>query len=141
MQDKLKTKIASLKEKAGHFSILYVEDELELREGISSFLSKIFADIDTAPNGEEGLKKYINRNYDVVVTDIQMPKMDGLQMISNIREIKEQQEIIVVSAYTDSEYLTQSIELGVTGYIVKPIDFSQILKVLEQSVYKLSAFR
>ncbi|WP_372998277.1 HD domain-containing phosphohydrolase [Sulfurimonas sp.] len=140
MQDKLKTKIASLKEKAGHFSILYVEDEQVLRDGITTFLNKIFTNIDTAVDGEEGLKKYTQNQYDIVITDIQMPKMDGLEMISKIKEINEKQEIIVVSAYTDSEFLTNSIQLGVTGYIVKPIDFSQILKMLNQSVDKLSAF-
>lgn len=141
MQDKLKNKIASLKEKAGHFSILYVEDEQILREGITSFFQKIFTNIDIATNGEEGLEKYIQNQHDIVITDIQMPKMDGLQMIREIRAINEKQEIIVISAYTDSEYFTHSIQLGVTGYIIKPIDFSQILKVIEQSVEKLSAFR
>ncbi|MFT5836069.1 MAG: putative nucleotidyltransferase with HDIG domain [Sulfurimonas sp.] len=141
MLDKIKTKITLLKEKAGNFSVLYVEDELELREGISSFLNKIFTNIDTASNGLEGLEKYTNKEYDIVITDIQMPKMSGLEMIKKIKEIKQQQEIIVVSAYTDSIYFTESISLGVTGYIIKPIDFPQILKMLDQSIYKLSAFR
>ncbi|WP_294960963.1 HD domain-containing phosphohydrolase [Sulfurimonas sp.] len=141
MLDKIKTKINLLKEKAGNLSVLYVEDELELRQGISSFLNKIFTNIDTASNGLEGLEKYTNKEYDIVITDIQMPKMNGLEMIKKIKEIKKQQEIIVVSAYTDSIYFTESISLGVTGYIIKPIDFPQILKMLDQSIYKLSAFR
>ncbi|WP_373034830.1 HD domain-containing phosphohydrolase [Sulfurimonas sp.] len=141
MIDKLKSKIASLKEKAGYFSVLYVEDEAELREGIRSFLSKIFTDLDTAQNGKEGFEKYILKKYDIVLTDIQMPKMNGLEMIKKIREIDETQEIIVISAYTDAEYLTESIQLNVTGYIIKPIEFMQILQMLEQSVYKLSALR
>ncbi|MDA3908398.1 MAG: response regulator [Sulfurimonas sp.] len=141
MLDKLKTKIALLKEKAGHFSVLYVEDEQILREGISTFLSNIFTKLDTAPDGAEGLKKYTQNKYDILITDIQMPNMDGIEMIRNIKEINEKQEIIVISAYTDSEYLTQCIGLGVTGYIVKPVEFPQILKILWQSVDKLSAFR
>jgi putative nucleotidyltransferase with HDIG domain len=67
--------------------------------------------------------------------------MSGIEMIKKIREIDERQEIIVISAYTDSEYLTKSIELNVTGYIIKPIEFMQILQMLEQSIYKLTAFR
>jgi putative nucleotidyltransferase with HDIG domain len=141
MLDNLQSKIALLKEKAGYFSILYVEDEPELREGITQFLGKIFTDIDTAQNGKEGLEKYTLKKHDIVITDIQMPKMSGLEMIKKIRKIDQRQEIIVISAYTESEYLTQSIELNVTGYIIKPIEFIQILQILEQSIYKLTAFR
>lgn len=141
MKNNLKTKLASLKEKAENFSLLYVEDEEILREGISTFLNKIFTKLDLASNGEEGLKKYTQNRHDIVITDIQMPKMDGLEMTSRIKEIYEKQEIIVISAYTDPDYFTRSIELGVTGYIIKPIDFYQILKTLEQSIEKLSAFR
>lgn len=141
MVDKLKSKIESLREKAGYFSILYVEDEAELREGIHAFLSKIFTDIDTAQNGKEGFEKYVLKKYDIVLTDIQMPKMNGIEMIRKIREIDDKQEIIVISAYTDSEYLTQSIQLNVTGYIIKPIEFMQILQMLDQSIYKLTALR
>lgn len=141
MQDNLKAKIALFKEKAENFRVLYVEDEQILREEITSFLSKIFTKLDSAENGEIGLKKYTQNRYDIVITDIMMPKMDGLEMISKIKEIDEQQEIVVVSAYTDPQYFMRAIELGVTGYIIKPIDFYQIVKVLGCSVDKLSAFR
>jgi len=65
------------------------------------FLNKIFTKLDAVENGEEGLKKYTQNHYDIVITDIQMPKMDGLEMISRIKELHEKQEIIVVSAYND----------------------------------------
>ncbi len=131
----------NLKEKASHFSVLYVEDEQILRDKVSSFLSKLFNQVDTAPDGAEGLKKYLTKPYDIVITDILMPKMDGIEFIRKIRENSKDQEIIVVSAYTDSTYLTQAIELNVTGYIIKPVKFTQILNVLELSINKLTAFR
>ncbi|MFT7005111.1 MAG: response regulator RpfG family c-di-GMP phosphodiesterase, partial [Sulfurimonas sp.] len=141
MNSELITKISSLKEKSGHFSVLYVEDEEELRIGVSAFLSKVFTCFDVAVDGQDGLDKYLKKKYDIVITDIQMPRMNGIEMISNIRKSNMNQEIIVVSAYTDSDHLTQSIKLDVTGYIIKPVNFMQILHVLEKSIYKLTAFR
>ncbi len=141
MVDQLKTEIESLRKKAADFSILYVEDEPELREKIAAFLRKIFTRVEIAADGAEGLERYLHGPYDIVITDILMPRMNGLEMIRNIRKADEKQEIIIVSAYTDPEYLTESIQLEVTGYIIKPIVFEQILRVLERSLEKLTAFR
>lgn len=137
----LKKKVESLKEKANFFSILYVEDETALREKATQFLGKIFNHIETAANGAEGLEKYLNNHYDIVLTDMLMPKMNGLELIQNIRQHNEKQEIIVLSADTDSTILSQCIQLGVTGYLIKPIDFIQVLTVLDLSIDKLNAFR
>lgn len=130
----------SIKEKAEDISILYVEDEPKLREEMLAFLSKIFTHVEAAADGREGLEKYIKNRYDIVLTDIQMPNMDGLELIREIRKINEKQEAIVISAYTESEYLIESIKLGVSGYIIKPMNFEQILKMLNQSIDKLAAF-
>lgn len=137
----LKKKVESLKVKTKEFTILYVEDEIGLREKATLFLSKIFDHIETAANGVEALDKYLHNAYDIVLTDMLMPKMNGLELIKNIRQHSEKQEIIVLSADTDSEILSQCIQLGVTGYLIKPIDFNQVLTVLELSIDKLNAFR
>ena len=136
-----KIDLENIKKLASKFSILYIEDEQILRDKVSRFLSKVFNQVDTASDGEEGLKKYLKRSYDIVITDILMPKMDGIALIRKIREQSKDQEIIVLSAYTDFTYLTQSIELNVTGYIIKPVQFTQMLNVLELSIIKLTAFR
>ncbi|MBU0720663.1 response regulator [bacterium] len=141
MRDNLKILLESIKEKAQLFCVLYVEDEGMLREKTGSFLNKIFNRVEVAADGKEALDKYAHNKYDIVITDIQMPNMNGLELIQEIRKIDAAQEVIITSAYTDSDYLTQSIKLGVTGYIIKPIDFEQIVKVLQQSVDKLTAFR
>lgn len=135
------SEIKSFKNKTEGFSILYVEDEVEIRENIAILLRKIFPHVDIANNGEEGLEKYLKNTYDIVITDILMPKMNGLELIRHIRENNLKQEVIVISAYTDSEYFIQSIQLAVTGYIIKPIDLNQTLNVLAQSVDKLTLFR
>ena len=130
--------ITSLKKKVKNFSILYVEDEKDIQESISKFLHKIFLDVDIANNGEEGLEKYLEKPYDIVITDVLMPKMNGLELIGHIREKNKKQEIIVISANTDAVNFTKSIELEVTGYIIKPMNIDQTLRVLEQSVDKLT---
>ena len=141
MSNELSDLVNKVKEKSKNISILYVEDEQKLRENMMLFLSKIFNSVDVASNGEEGLENYLKNRQDIILTDIEMPKMNGLEMIREIRAVNEKQEIIVISAYTDSNYLINSIKLGVTGYIIKPMNFEQILKVLEHSIDKLVAFR
>ncbi len=137
----LKKKVESLKEKGKDFSILYVEDETSLREKATIFLRKIFDHVDAAGDGEEGLAMYLQHHYDIVLTDIIMPKMDGLELIQNIRNYNEKQEIIILSADTSSQIMSECIQFGVTGYLIKPIDFSQVITVLELSIDKLNAFR
>jgi putative nucleotidyltransferase with HDIG domain len=137
----LKKKVDSLKEKAKFFSILYVEDEAGLREKVILFLSKIFKHVETASDGAEALDKYLHNTYDIVITDMLMPKMNGLELIQAIRQHNEKQEIIVLSADTGSDILSQCIQYGVTGYMIKPIDFNQVLTLLSLSIDKLSVFR
>lgn len=137
----LKQKAAALKDKAAGFSILYVEDEMNLREKALTFFRKIFDHVDTAADGAEALDMYRSRHYDIVLTDIIMPKMDGLELVEHIRSYNEKQEIIILSADTSSRIMSQCIQLGVTGYLIKPIDFNQVITVVELSIDKLNAFR
>lgn len=139
--ESIKMKVEELKEKAKGFSLLYVEDEEGLRERGSQFFKKIFDHVDTAVNGEDALEKYLKGTYDIVLTDMLMPKMNGMELIQNIRRHNEKQEIIILSADTDSKILSECIELSVTGYLIKPIDFNQVISVFNLSIEKLSAFR
>lgn len=136
----IQIEVESLRLKTKNLTILYVEDDKELREITSILLNKIFYNIDVAVDGQEGLNKYLDNKYDIVITDILMPNMDGLEFISNIRKHNDKQEIIITSAYTDLSYLMESIKLGVTGYLIKPLEFNKILKVISQSVDKIYAF-
>ncbi len=133
--------IKSLRKKVENFSILYVEDEKNIQKSVSNFLHKIFSHVSIADNGKEGLEKYLKNSYDIVITDILMPKMNGLELITHIRKKNKKQEIIVISANTDSENFIKAIQLEVTGYIIKPMNFNQTLSVLEQSIDKLIILR
>ena len=110
-----------------------MEDEEELRETMSQYLSKLFKKVFTCKDGQEGIEAFKNEIYDVVITDLQMPKLDGLTMIKTIKAINPNQEIIVTSAYTETSYFMECIRQGVSGYIIKPINFDQ----LNGELYKL----
>jgi YesN/AraC family two-component response regulator len=138
MNNDTKITIALLKAKAKKISVLYVEDEELLRNTTSSLLNKLFQHVEVAVDGKDGLDKYFHNKYDIVITDILMPNMNGLELISNIRKNDLQQEIIIMSAYTESEYIDQAKTVNVTGYIYKPIEMNQMLKVLSSSIDKLN---
>jgi len=122
--------IKELQAISSEFRVLYVEDEKELRESLTEYLSKIFRSVETAENGEIGLQKYKEQPYDIVITDILMPKMNGIEMITEIIKLNSDQDIIVVSAYAETNYFIDCIKLGVNEYILKPINYKQINNVL-----------
>ena len=117
--------------------VLYAEDDLILRENTVSLLRDLFSDIDEANNGVEALEIYKSHpeSYDIVITDLNMPHMNGMELIKNIQLLNPQQPIIVVSAHNETEYFLESIRKNVSGYILKPIDFDQLIETL----YKVSS--
>jgi putative nucleotidyltransferase with HDIG domain/diguanylate cyclase (GGDEF)-like protein len=129
--------IKRLKEMAQDVTLLYVEDEERLREAILVYLKKIFAHISVATNGLEALEIYKEGSFDIVMSDIQMPYMSGIEMASRIKDINPEQEIIIISAYSDSNYFLEAIGIGISDYIVKPINYTQMNKVFLKSVTRI----
>jgi EAL domain-containing protein (putative c-di-GMP-specific phosphodiesterase class I)/CheY-like chemotaxis protein/GGDEF domain-containing protein len=132
--------IKELKEITKNFNILYVEDEDELRIKTTEVFKHLFKNVHEAVNGTDGLEKYKNfykqtgKYYDIVITDINMPIMDGIELSKNIYEINKTQYILVISAYNDSDMLEKFIELGIDGFIKKPIVMTQFIN----RIYKVS---
>ncbi len=126
-----------LKNITQNLTVLYVEDEDELRESVKIYLHKLFANIAVAQNGQEGLEYYKSQKFDIVVSDIQMPKMNGLEMSQEIKNIDIDQEIIITSAYSEASYFLDSIRIGINGYIIKPIDYAQMNQELYKSAKRL----
>jgi DNA-binding response OmpR family regulator len=111
--------------------ILYVEDNEKARISTLNILNKYFSKIDVCVDGQEGLEKYKSSSagYHAIITDLDMPNMDGLELISKIRESNEDIYIVIFSTYNDTEYFIESINLGIDGYILKPFNIKQFFEM------------
>ncbi|WP_456479790.1 EAL domain-containing protein [Nautilia sp.] len=114
------------------FNVLYVEDNESARAEIKSILEKFFNRVIIAVDGLDGLEKFRKNEIDLVITDINMPKFDGFDMIKKIKEINPHINTLVVSAYNETEYFIQAIKLGVDGFILKPFEIDQFLEILNK---------
>jgi len=122
---------------SSNLNLLYVEDNESARESTLAILEELFNTIIVAVDGLDGYEKFKNNSIDIIITDINMPKLNGLKMIEKIREIDKDIFILVLSAYNESDFFTQSIKLGVEGYILKPIGMEQFFGVLEKIIEKV----
>lgn len=119
-----------------------VEDEIRIREGILRLLPKLDKEneiVGEAENGLEGLEIIRKEKPDVIITDIRMPLMDGLDMLEKLHEEGCDAKAIVLSAYSEFEYARQAIRLGVTEYLLKPIvigDFSDAVERVKKRMGK-----
>lgn len=132
-----KKSLQELKELAKEQSILYVEDNHGLREKALQLFKKFFAKVVTAENGKEALEIFKELQPKIVVTDIRMPIMDGLEMSRRIKKISPHTKIIITSAFDDSEYLHESIKIGIYRYLNKPLKVDQLTSVLIDSLKQL----
>jgi YesN/AraC family two-component response regulator len=129
--------IDQLVAKTKKLSLLYVEDEDSVRAETLAMLKVLFDDVEEAENGEVGLEKYKNRTYDLILTDINMPKMNGLDMSSAILDINPMQTIVVLSAHDEMEYIEEMIEVGINKYILKPLNLNDFIDILNEVVEEL----
>ena len=119
-----------LLENSKNLSVLYVEDDEILRESTYTMLLNFFKAIEYAVDGVEGLSKYKESSYDLVISDINMPNMNGIEMSKNIKDINPEQAIVFITAFNEIEYLKASIELGINGFLAKPIEIKNLKQVL-----------
>ena len=124
-------------------SVLYVEDDAILSKITLKIFKHYFKHIDVAFDGEEGCEKYEayykehGENYDVVITDINMPKLDGIAMSKIIKNISMSQCILFVTAHNESHYLIQALEVGSSGFLSKPIQVDQLNSVLYSATQRV----
>lgn len=117
-----------LREKLHSINVLYVEDEKSVREETLRFLQKIFTNVESAVNGEDGLALFNKGNYQLVISDLKMPKMGGREMMSKIREFDKDVVLVVMSAADSKIDITSVI---CDAYVYKPVIFVDFLKTLE----------
>ena len=125
--------------------VLYVEDDTILRKDTTSLLLNYFENVDTAVDGLDGLNMYHifhgnwNTFYDLIIFDIKMPNMDGIEMMKKILRINPIQISIAISAYNESDKLQEIMDIGVSNFISKPLNFIQFNKSLVKSVYLINS--
>ena len=122
--------LKKLKSAAKGFSILYVEDNKALRLNVERLLHKFFDNVFVAEDGNVGLEMFKKHHYHLVITDIKMPNMDGIEFTKNIKKIQPDTKVIVMSAFDDKEYLLIGIELGVFRFLKKPVNLAELTDVL-----------
>jgi DNA-binding NtrC family response regulator len=116
--------------------ILIIDDEATIRDTLKEILEFEKYDVDEAPSGEEGLKKLITENFDVVLCDIKMPKMDGLEVLEKARETGVKAQFIMVSAHGTIETAVEATKKGAFDFIVKPPDLNRLLIAIKNALEK-----
>jgi len=128
----MQEKLAKLKE----LNILFVEDEESLRNIITETFSKLGVHFETAENGKIALEKIQNDSYDLIVTDINMPIMNGLDLVEKVRHtLNLHIPIYIMSAHTEQRYLDRAKELEVENYIMKPFDFIRFINMTYETKF------
>jgi YesN/AraC family two-component response regulator len=126
-----------LKIDAEGLSILYIEDNEKLRIRVQALLKKIFSDVLVAADGKEGLEVFKEHMPQIVITDIKMPKMDGLEMANAIHEISPKTKIIIMSAFDEKEHLYKAMEFEALRFLKKPVNITEFIDILSLSVKKI----
>lgn len=124
-------------------TVLFVEDDDDTRLDSVDMLDALFKEVYWANDGAEGLKKYLNfyeehgHYVDLVISDIMMPKMSGIDMAKEMVKYNKKQQIIFISAYEDSDYLVDLIDIGVSSFISKPIAYDTLKSVLHKNCIQI----
>ena len=128
-----------MKEDCSGIKLLYVEDDVDARNATVRILERFFDNLTIAVDGLDGLNKVKNSKYDLILTDINMPNLNGVDMIKSIQKLYKDIYTIVISANSDHQSFTDTIKLGVKGYILKPINMNQFIDSLKTAVQTINA--
>jgi DNA-binding response OmpR family regulator len=116
-------------------SILIAEDDLVSNENLSYMLKKIFKEVISCFNGDEAYESYLTCKPDIIFTDIEMPSMNGLNLVKKIRQRDICTPIVIMTSFTHQDYLMQAVNLQLLSYIVKPItktNFQTLLQTVQK---------
>jgi len=119
-------------------NVLYIEDDIDLLEHLTSILQNLFASVDTSSDGQKALNMYNkfheknNQFYDIILTDIELPHINGLNLIESMLELNPTQHIVVISAYNDTDKLEKLLSLGIDNFLHKPIDFKVFFETFKK---------
>ncbi len=123
----------SLKESMAYLkkvSILYVEDDKNIRDELVLFLQSRVRELFVATNGNDGYDLYVEKKPDIIISDVQMPKMNGIEMAKLIKKDDKFSNIIIVTAFNEAELMYESIEFGISAYLTKPLDLQRLVETV-----------
>ena len=112
--------------------VLFVEDNTEFANQAIKLFNNFFDNITLAINGIDGINKFKNGDFDIVISDINMPDSDGLSMIKELKTLDYNIPIIMLTAYDDSPLIIECVKVGIYGYMLKPIQLDQLTSILER---------
>jgi DNA-binding response OmpR family regulator len=121
----------SLKNSLSNYTILFAENEKIIRDNLKDIFTFYFKKVYTAHDGEQAFELYQKNKPDLIISDIKMPKVDGIELIKKIRQIDTRTSIVIISAFTDTHLILQSVELSLLKYIVKPITHTKLTEVFK----------
>jgi len=133
--------ISELKPIASEFNLLYVEDEEITRERFSFYFIKIFKNVYTAENGDEGLTRFEENNIDIIITDVNMPIMNGLDFSRIIKDAHPTVPIILMTANTGTDCFIQAIDIGIDKFLMKPIVLDKLSFALKEMLHTLKTYK
>ena len=123
-----------MKDMLKNFTVLYVEDEEMVRKSAVEYLERVAKEVLQAKDGKEAIKAWREHKPDIIITDISMPRLNGIDMASYIRAHDKDVQIIIATAHSDTEYLLKAVELQLVKYIIKPITKEKLIGALEKSM-------
>jgi DNA-binding response OmpR family regulator len=132
-------------EETKRLSVLFVEDDEPIRQRTVEILEDYFYRVDTGIDGVDALEKFKHyhlskqKHYDLVISDIQMPRMNEVELTAELYSIRSDQPIIILSAHTEAEYLITLLNYGVAQFITKPIQYQEMLDTLHKVCRKINA--
>lgn len=139
IKDKLDMEISKEIQNLSNLTVLYAEDDEDTLNLTSMVLGDYVGRLITARDGQEAWKIFSMHKVDIVLTDILMPKMNGLELISAIRKSNQANTpVVITTAHTEVKYLLDAIELKVDNYVVKPIDISGLLRIMQKTMLPFS---
>ncbi len=125
----------------GDYTILYIEDDDGVREVNLRILKRMFKEVFEAKDGKSGYELYLLKKPDIILTDIKMPYMNGIDLSKKIREKDKSTKIIISTAFSNENYLLDAVELGLEKYIIKPITKRNLIPALKKAVLNIKKER
>ncbi len=126
--------VAARPQGVGRPRVLVVDDEESIRELLSKMLAMAEYDVETAPDGRMGIERLRQQQYDLLISDLKMPNVDGLSLIREARHLAASMPVLIITGYSSEQSAIEAVNLGVTGYLTKPFRAPQVLAATARAI-------